>query len=297
MGLNSNKVKIVIVTITLLATFTGIFYRIYTKTKVKNQFVKMYPKVEQLIGIYSLLCWRSAEQQPPQITEDSEWGGAEFQLNCNNIKWGTGGIVRSGELFSCFAEEIPKTIDGVESLMPRITTNEDYWYKFPWEGLFGYEMNVEISPPLTEYKYLYVLRDSIVKEQKKLADEDHPEQSDFGSFNTYAVKLSGLSNSDSVCFIAANGYITMMSNGSPDRHEEWVVYINGTTPMTLGAINKFIQLTMRKLLFTDTDLSRVVPQLEAKWMNSDSEFTSSIFAELENAPDLMGISEFLKPGP
>ena len=114
-------------------------------------------------------------------------------------------------------------------------------------------------------------------------------------FITYAVKINGLTHSRSIDFLVAEGYLSWLSNGSVDRRTEWVICLHDTEPITVGAINKSIQIIARQLQFKETDLSRIAPELEAMWLNKDEAFTSRVFVELDKVPDLMKISEFLKP--
>jgi hypothetical protein len=291
-----------IVAIVFAIAIAGIAYRVIIRKMETDELSKIYPKLEQLVGIYSLVGWRHSQQQAPNIKEDNDFGrgGREFTLVCDKgNKWGTGGFF-PGELFSCFMERRHVVIDGEEIEAFQVVTNEDYWYEFEWISLFGYDLHVTISPRSATHTELYKLRDQLNDTsacEQELARFDKADRVKLCSFSIWAVEISGLTHSRSVPFLVSNGYLSWLADGSVDRREEWVIYMKDVTPITLGAVNKFIQLTVRKMQITDTDLSKIVPELEAKWMNKDKAFLDSLFDELDHIPDLMKISDFLKGRP
>ncbi len=81
-----------------------------------------------------------------------------------------------------------------------------------------------------------------------------------------------------------------LSDGTVDRRDEWVIYIDDSEPITVGALNKFIQLAARRMQFGEVDLVKVAPTLEARWMGKDKAFLDDIFAEIGKTPDLLKIS-------
>ncbi|HEU4558150.1 MAG TPA: toll/interleukin-1 receptor domain-containing protein [Longimicrobium sp.] len=255
----------------------------------------LYPKIEQLIAIYSLLCWRNPTQQPPRVVEEGERGGEAFSLSCPDIQWGTGGITRPGELFSCFAGQVKKRdpLDGEEYEVYYLTPDEDFWYGFSWESLFGYELDVTINPPGA--RDLYELRDEVVKENRAMLEEELGTQADgFPHIPIYAVEISGLSVSRTVRFLVADGFIARLAGGAVDHVNEWVVYRGDTEPLRLGEIHKLIQLVLRRLQFKDPSLEKAVPELEAMWMQAGRSSVESVLGDLRSRPDLATIARFVR---
>jgi hypothetical protein len=283
-----------------LLTIVGISYRLYVASSTRHRLAEVYPRLERLLAIYSVLNWRKAEQVPPIVKESSEASGSEFTLKCDSIEWGKGGFTRPGELFSCFTEPIRKMVpeEGeIDAL--RFSPNEDYWYTFSWETLFGYEIQITVGANRIRNSDLYRLRDDIERdeiERCRVERQGSANVDSFCRFNTYAIQIDGLFHSQSVSFLAADGYLSWLPNGSVDRHEEWMIYLEDKRPITAGQINKVIQLTARQMQIKETDLSKVAPELEAIWMNKDRAFLDALFTEIDRVPDLSKLSGFLKTG-
>lgn len=287
--------KVLIVSTLSLLMLVGIIFRIYSNIAARDQLASMYPKLEKLVAIYSLVGWRKPEQHPPLIKEDSEWGGNEFQLQCKNIIWGKGNIPDPGELFSCLIEPVEKIthIDSETIMAPQLNDSGDYWYSFSWETLFGYEMEVSISGDTSTDKTRTALQKKINEDRTNCANELGRQQP--CSFTTYYVTMKGLTHSGSVSFLVSEGYPSWLSNGTVKPRYEWVIYIDDDEePITVSSLNKFIQLTARQMQIKDTDLAKVAPELEAMWMNKDRVFIDGLFAEIEKAQDLMKFSGYLK---
>ena len=259
----------------------------------RSALVAMYPRIEQLIAIYSLMCWRQPAQPAPSITEDSEWGGQEFTLECPDIQWGTGGITPPGELFRCFARTVERQDmhDGKMYNMYNVTPNEDFWYHFSWETLFGYEVNVTISPVPSE---IYALRDAILEKHREARAEIGPGGEGFGHVPLYAVRVSGLTHAGEVTFIAAGGYFIWLANGGIDVVREWVVYLDEPEPIRLGSINKMIRLILQTFDFADPDLERAVPRLHSFLLSSGASQATALLQGLHAGSGLAELARYVE---
>ena len=179
----------------------GIGFRIYTASATKGRLSEMYPRLEALIAIYSVLNWTSPEQRPPKVTERSQYGGSEFTFDCPGLKWGTGGFDRSDALFSCFASPKTKYIpeEGKEIETTQFAGGEEWSYDFAWEAVFGYQVNVTVSgyEAVDEKSDLRKQREACLEELKTYSNRDS-----ICYFSTYHVKLEGLTASKSISFKA-----------------------------------------------------------------------------------------------
>ena len=246
-----------------------------------------------MIAIYSLTSWRSSAQTIPKVTLDSEWGGRVFDLACKNINWvAEGGPQGDGALFDCFREMVlqPEIAEPGEVLAPLVSENEDLWYEFQWDSLFGYQYDVIVNPERSSE--LYKVRDGLRKDRACEREASR----ELCSFSTYVVQIRGLTSSDRVAFVAASGHPVRLSNGSVDRRDGWTVTLGGqeSSAMTIGDINKAIQLTARTLGFEETDLAKIAPKLETIWMKKDKAFLTTLFSELAKLPELSTVARFLK---
>ncbi len=187
-----------------------------------------HARLEALVGIYSVVAWRSERQKPPLIKEGNQLEGTDefFRLECNKIAWGAQS--NNAELFSCFVEEVVKSFEGEEFPAPRLTPNEDFYYRFEWESLFGTPLNVEVSPQGASS--LYELRDQLAEDGKtEPGDDPRP-------FTIYVVGIDGFPVSDSVEFLAAEGYFEWLQDGNVWPIDGWVVYLHGDKRLSLEEI-------------------------------------------------------------
>lgn len=288
--------KFFVVAALSLLMLAGIAFRTYSIMITRYQLASLYPKLEQLIAIYSIVGWRTPGQLPPLIKEDSEWGGMEFRLKCSQLDWSRNGVSAPGEIFSCFMEPMEKFIESRPILAPQLNDSGDYWYTFSWESLFGYEIKVNITGDTSTEQTRSALEKKIKEDRDNCENElsRYANAADICSFTTYHVTIKGLTHSGSVSFLVSEGYPSWNSDGSVIRREEWVIYIDDEEPISASSLNKFIQLTARKMQIKETDLAKVAPELEAMWMNKDKVFIDGLFAELEKTQDLMKFSGYLK---
>jgi hypothetical protein len=192
-------------------------------------------RLESLVTIYSVVAWRSAQQAPPTIKEDSPWGGTVFSLECEHIQWGVES--RTAELFSCFLEKTTRTIDGEEHLVPNVTPNEDYHCHFEWRSLFDTTLNVEISPE--RERILYALRDELENEATAAAEEGAER------FAFYVVGVREASESHPTCFLAAEGYYDWSQTGGVWGRDGWVVHMRRDRRLTLDEVAGVIDDAVR----------------------------------------------------
>jgi hypothetical protein len=279
----------VVITLPVLASLLGIGFRLYGGWGARKELTDTYPRIEQLIAIHSLLNWFNGVVL---VKSDTDYGGEEIILSAL-AKDG-----QPGALFEAFTKKrkVTNPFDGEVFEGLAISPNEDVWYKFTCESLFGYELDVTVNPASAS---LYRRRDAIhAEEHRRLVDElgENYDREAWGNL-IYALKVDGLSASKRMEFLVSNGVLVWYSNGTVRRREGWVVYLDDADePITPGQLNKFIQIAARKLNFSETDLSKVVPQLEAMWMAKDRAFLDSFFSELEKIPELEKFSAFIDKG-
>jgi len=279
---------------------SGIAYRVYLANLTRGELARIYPRLEQLIAIYSFTNWRSAGQVTPNVTLDSEWRGRDFRLDCKRINWiADGGDQGDGALLDCFRETVlqPDIVEPGEVEAPLISENEDFSYEFQWQSLFGYELKITVNPERDRYPVLYKLRDKLRESEACERElEGNSNARMFCSFSTYVIEISGLTSSQRIAFVAASGHPVWLASGTVDRRDEWTITLGSedTDTMTLGELNKAIQLTARSMGFEETDLSRVTPRLETIWMKKDRVFITTLFSEIDKIPELSSVSHFLK---
>ena len=260
---------------------------------------QIYPKLEQLIAVYSLIAWRSQEQKELKISEDNniDGSGRSFKLECSQFTWDPYVSPKPGQLFDCFSET-RKAIDeysGQEFEASKLTSNYEYWYDFKWESLFGYEIDVRINPDYSGHKNLYELKDRLSVDSScltELGNDDHASRT--CSFNIYVVDMGNLSASKEIAFLVSDGYLHWNSNGSVDRIDEWGVFFGNTSFITVSSLRKFIQQLLHRLNFAETDLAKAIPEVEAKWYNSNPSIVADLLKDAEKDKELKKIMDFVK---
>ncbi len=281
--------RIIIVIVTLMGIL-GIAYSLKHTTEERDTISEVYPRVEKLIAIYSILAWRHPQQTFPIVTENSEWGGEVFRMECVD---GWSEQPKAGALFDCFRQKHlwSNRFNPEPFETPYISTSQEFWYTFSWESLFGYELNISVNPIL-DPSFLQKL-DEILYYEECLDEYDD----EFCSFAKYPIEISGLQASESVTFIVSEGYLTQFADGSFDRIEEWVVYLiddsQELTLITSGALHRMIQLTLRRLEISNTNLAEIIPELEVIWMSRDKQFARDLISELESVQDLVKFAKYL----
>jgi hypothetical protein len=272
---------------------TGIAVRVHMANAAKERLAKTYPRLEALLAIYSLFNWRSPEQRPPKITEKTETGGSELTLDCPSIQWGKGGFDRSDSLFSCFTSPrivyVPEEGKKVKTI--QLISAEEYSYRFAWDSIFGYEMQVNLRgyEAFEENSPIRKEREACLQELERFSNRHET-----CSFHMYRVRLGGLSVAKSVSFITADGHLTWNPDGTVNRRRERVIYLTEDSPVTLGQLNSAVQKTLRALGIAESDLSKVAPSLEVMWMGKDEAFLRALVAELDKIPDLTKLSGFIQ---
>lgn len=274
-------------------------YRLYSEYDARNQLAQMYPKIEELVLIQSLVNWRKDDQLPPKITVFNNLGAGsrEFPLSCKSIQWGTTKISEPGELFSCFREEVEHEFEGEKFGAPQLNTSGDYWYNFHWETLFGYEIEVEVigdtgtsKNPLLLYEKLRTDSKQCLEENKRFKNVD-----ELCALTAYRVTIKSPAITQPVSF-AVSQYLFHSQDGAITKGTGWVLYLrDGLDPIRLQDLSRFLQLSFRELGIAETNLEKSVPQLQTLWLNKDRKFVSSLFSEIENLPDLVKLGDFLKP--
>ncbi|MBL0881940.1 MAG: hypothetical protein IBJ16_01100 [Chitinophagaceae bacterium] len=253
---------------------------------------KLYPKIEQAIAMYSLISWHNYEPKTIQVKEDSEWGGRQFALDYPDLL----DYSNKPTLFDLFLETENRyfPIDGVESIVRKMTNTEDYWYQFKIESLFGYELNIEVNPSPNVYKGLYELKSKIELDSdcmKELSIYSNAEE--ICKFTVYPLRIYNLPASNEFTILVSNGYLDWYSDGTINRIDEWVFYYEEGQYFTSGNLKKLIQILLRKLQITENELEIAIPLLESKWYNLSETNINSVISELNRNDELSKFSNFL----
>jgi hypothetical protein len=295
---HSRRWKFIVAGIVAVSAGVGAIGRITMVVHDRASIVAVYGQVEKLLAVYSLLGWRSEAQLAPPMSFTADYGSSETTLDCQNFKWGTAAVVRRAELLSCFTELTltRDPLDGDTFRAPRISTAEEFGYSFDWESVFGYEMGVFIGASTGDNPRLSAVRDSLLGPVADACEEEVGTTS--SSYmcrpKIYKISLTGLSESRSVTFLAADFRISWLGDGSVDKIKEWVVYFEDGEPITIGQLNKIVQLAARRMGIVDTDLGSVAPRFEALRLASDKQFVKDLLAEIERAPDLVKFESILR---
>lgn len=280
-------------------------YHLINKLKVANKIpikskksasetliTKLYPKIEQAIAMYSLISWHNYEPTTIQVKEDSEWGGRQFTLDypdsLENADRPT--------LFDLFIETENRyfPIDGVESVVRRLTNIEDYWYHFKIESLFGYELDIEVNPSLNEHKELYELKSKIEVDSDCMEELNiYSNADEICKFIVYPLRIYNLPASKEFTILVSNGYLDWNSDGTVNRIDEWVFYYGESQYFTSGNLKKLIQVLLRKLQITENKLEIAIPKLESRWYNLTEANINSVINELNRNDELSKFSSFL----
>lgn len=285
--------RYVIALVVVAISVGGIAVRLHIAGTAKDRLGEAYPRLEQLLAIYSVINWRSPEQLPPIVTEDNYRGGSEFQLSCPNIAWGSGGFDKSDSLFKCFAVRTEHYVpeDGAKVTGPQFKQDEDWSYHFKWDSIFGYEVEIHVQG------YEAREKESPIRKQVEACREELRGYANGPAscrFAMYHVAITGLTVAKSVEFITADGRTTWNSDGSVNRRNERLIYLDENTPVTIGELNAVVQKTLRALGFAEKDLSSVAPKVEVLWMGKDDAFLRALVAEFDKAPDLVKLSGFIQ---
>lgn len=260
------------------------------QTSARSSSEAAFAKLEQLIAVLSLLNWRSADQRPPHIKEDSEWGGRSYTYDVG-MSWGSAGFTEPGELFSHFAEEtLKRDIDGNEFQGYSLTPNEDFWYEFRWVSLFGYELEITISPD--RGSAAYALRDEIEAANRSTMRSELGNQFAF-DIPLYVVRISGMRRDMHIDFVASGGKLVHLSNGSVDISREWVVYIDDTQPIGLGALKRFILIALRELGCQGESLEQSAHAFEKLWIKTEPRSLRIVLDDLCTEAGMTGLTSFL----
>jgi len=250
----------------------------------------VFEKLEQLIAVFSLLNWRSADQRPPLIKEDSEWGGKSYTYDIS-MPWGSAGLTEPGELFSHFSQETSqRDIDGNEFQGYSLAPNEDFWYEFRWVSLFGYELEIRISPD--RGSAAYALRDEIEASNRSTMRSELGDQFAF-DIPLYVVRISGMRRANYIDFVASGGQLLHLSNGSVDIDRQWVVYIGDAQPINLGGLKKFILIALRELGCQGESLEQAVQAFERLWIQSEPRSLNIVLNKLCAETDMTALTSFL----
>lgn len=242
--------------------------------------------------MYSLLSWRSVHQSTIQVIEKSEWGGREFTLSYPNST----NSPKSPTIFDLFMETENRyfPLDGEEYVVPKVTNIEDYWYRLKIESLFGYELDVEVNPSPNPFKELYELKNRIELDSACLEEMNiYSNGEEFCRFTIYPIRIHNLSSSKEFTTLASNGYLEWNTDGTVNRIDEWVFYYNENEYFTSGNLNKLIQVLLRKLLVTDSNLEIAIPKLESRWYNLSEANINTVISELKNNEELSKFANFL----
>ena len=271
----------------------GIGLRLHFASASKQKLADAYPRLEQLLAIYSVFSWRSSDQRPPVVTEKGETSGSELALECPKVQWGKGGSDRTDSLFTCFKEPrtiyVPEAGEQVETI--QLPSAEENSYEFTWESVFGYELTVSLRgyEALEQTNPIARERIACLEELKSFNNSG-----DVCNFQMYRVTLSGLTVSKSVSFITADGKLSWNPDGSVQRRNERIIYFDADTPISIGALNAVIQKALRALGIAEQDVAKVGPQMEVLWMGKDEAFLRALAAEIEKVPDMTKLSGYLQ---
>lgn len=300
-GARSTKpdgLRILVLIVVGALAITAASARILAVRRERAALLAVYPRLEQLLAVYSVLSWRSASQGDPAVRLTADYGSRDFVLECGTDGGDGAARSRPGVLFDCLAKEVlhREPVDGDTLRGPLFVPSEDLHYRFTWETLFGYELDVEVNPSPLEHAVLYQLRDSlhgpVAAACKAEVGEEAADRVCYPL--VYPIAIGGLPVSRAMTFLAAASHPVFLSDGSVDRRDGWVVYLEGdATPVSAGELNRTIQLAMRQLQIADTDLRKVAPALEVMRVANDAKFVAAMIAELERAPDLTKLVSFL----
>ena len=264
--------------------------RIYMHYVSNQSFEKVYPKIEELVAIHSLVAWKSPNQPAPEIVEMGDRTGNRYDLQCRNIQWLPSEKVRPGALLNCFLESrrVLVPIEGKEVDSVNVVPDPDFWYDFKWQSYFGYELSISVNKSPREYL-------AVEEDIRKKFINPCAEQGNFGEdVRIYQFRIENLPSDRSVTFYAASGWIDCFPDGTVDRKQEWTLYVDDMDkPITIGEINRFMQVLLRQLNIADTDPSAAAPKLETLWRNKDTAFAANLVSTFEKMPDLTKIGTLL----
>ena len=263
----------------------GILYRISDH----RNFNDVYPRLEQLIAIYSLTAWKHPEQSSPEILRNGEYASDSFWLDCEKFDWDSSSKFSAGDLLNCFLEKQREyiAVEGQEFETYKIVPDIDIWYEFKWISLFGYELEVFVNDKPDLWNSL---RPRVIEEFVNPCAEE----GDYSDMvETYLFRIKGLSASEEVSFLASNKSVKCHADGSFSTSSEWVAHLEDGNKFTTGEMNKFIQIVARELEISEVDLSKSAPLLETLWRRKDAGFAKDLLAEMKNAPDLSALTNFL----
>lgn len=267
----------------ILLVIVGI--QIYSNYIERQRVEQLFPKLEELISIYSLVAWKKNGQQAPLVKENG-FTSDLFRLECSNIDWDSESMVMPGDLLDCLSQPKEVLFQGEYIPSYNVVPNVDFWYQFRWPSLFGYEFEVNINlHPLASERF----QEEIKKEFKEpcASYEDFSDEVIVYSFELHELTAAGKTRFDAV-----SHHIECAASGAAYLVEEWVYYIDDE-PVSAAQLNRFIQIIARQMQISDVDLSIIAPKLEVVWRNRDKTFISGVLDSVSGIPDLSKIGDFL----
>ncbi|KAA5538853.1 toll/interleukin-1 receptor domain-containing protein [Adhaeribacter rhizoryzae] len=238
--------------------------------------VKIYSFIEKVIAIYSLVFWRSPQQKPPILLEDSEWESKSFTLDCENIDWIHNSLVEPGELFECFSKIVThrSSYESEPFEGYYVTPNPDYWYTFRWKSLFGYELDITVNPE--KNGSLYEIVEALYKRTHDNTEEGHPLH-----IRGYAIEIKGLRQSGNVFFVAGNGYLLTSISGYNDLCNEWVIYFSEDIYLRGSDLLNLIRGALDWKSIFEPNLEKAIRILESDWKGLYPYFNKDFLAQFK----------------
>lgn len=272
------KTKVALICVAVTLAFVSIGLDWFLEHRKKKRLEILYPTIEESVAIYSLLAWVDEQQSPPDIEENEilRGSGSVRELQCKSVDWKKHGL-QPEALFNCFLEKrivyIPVAQKEFET--SNVIQNEDIWTKFDWTSLFGYTFSVEINPDGGDYEKRQELWESCIEE----TGSECP-------INIYVIRIY-LDEQRSIDFMAASGEVVSLMDGSIDIRQEWVIHMDGKEAMDYGELNRKIQVALRELGISETNLYQAIPELQTLWLSRDETYLQGLIRILKRLSDLV----------
>ncbi len=217
-----------------------------------KQTLRPFAKLEKLFAVYSLIAWVSPQQKRPYVIENDAFGdGDAFLLDCVGVGDGDEGV-EMGQLIRCFSEPVTRFVPraGEEVETTALVRSDEFWYRFKWHSIFGYEMDVFVNQGDTS------LADRLASDGLEGA----------GPLPAYALSISNYGHSDeSIELVVRAGSVDSLDNGAIVVDDDDVeIYFGDEYMMTGKELLRTIRLLCRELGVDRPDLASAAAEVQTR---------------------------------
>jgi hypothetical protein len=282
------RLRWTVVVLTALSSLALVAIKLRSTWKEENRLDDAYPAIERLFTIYSLARWKHPNQEEPLVSETVHAESAIFRLKLPAAESLTEAGRRS-ILFEAFKLPRMRTFEDMVIEGEQIGGGEDMRFSFRWRTVFGYDVDVTVSP--VEFA---TIGQASPGGAEATSEEDVPAGRDgFRAYQVMATLPALAGQAREHAFIVADHIVHSHQAGSREGVQEWACYDADGTVITFSELESVIALTLRKLGLAELDVAQVAPQLEARWLQRDERLMAALSEAIRELPEASKVEKFL----